>query len=154
MAYEHLVPGSCQVFTERRVTLGRLVALRAPWHYLFIEQANAIPMGLLSTLLWPTLVAASPLGALGGLLRLRPVTQSAGWMAVATVVVGVFGCASTGLAVLLCANSLAEGMPAGGPKCVTGAAVFLPLGLAFTCGAVGWGAVRTMLRVVEHWKRA
>lgn len=111
-------------------------------------------MGVLSTLLWPTLVAAAPLGAIGGLLRLRPVTRSAGWLALATVLVGVVGCVSTGLAVLLCANSLAEGMPAQAPKCVTGAAVFLPLGLAFTCAAVCGGGVRTILRVVEQWKRA
>jgi hypothetical protein len=111
-------------------------------------------MGLLSTLLWPTLVAAAPVGAMGGLLRLRPLTRSAGWMAVATALVGVVGCASTGLAVLLCATSLGEGMPAEEAKCVTGAAVFLPLGLVLTCAAVGWGAVRTMLRVVEQWKRA
>ena len=111
-------------------------------------------MGLLSTLLWPTLVAAAPLGAIGGLLRLRPVTRSAGWMALATVVVGVVGCASTGLAVLLCANSLAAGMPANEPKCVTGAAVFFPLGMAFTFAAVGYGTVRIILRSVEQWKRA
>ena len=68
-------------------------------------------MGLFLTLFLPTLVAAVPLGAIVGLLRLRPVAQSAGWMAGATVTAGVLGCASTGLAVLVCASSLAAGMP-------------------------------------------
>ena len=111
-------------------------------------------MGLFFTLFLPTLVAAVPLGAIVWLLRLRPVAQSAGWMAGATVAAGVLGCASTGLAVLVCANSLAAGMPAEGPKCVTGAAAFLFVGLAFTVAAVGYGAVHTLCRTVEQSRRA
>jgi hypothetical protein len=38
----------------------------------------ARPRGLFSTLLVPTLMAAAPVGAIGGLLRLRPFTRSAG----------------------------------------------------------------------------
>ena len=109
-------------------------------------------MGLFLTLVLPFLVALAPLGIIVGLLRLRQVAQSAGWMAGATVVVGVLGCASTWLAVLVCANSLAAGMPEG-PKCVTGAAIFLFVGLAFTVAAVVYGAVHTIYRVVEQWKR-
>ena len=74
-------------------------------------------------------------------------------MAGATVAAGVLGCASTGLAVLVCANSLAAGMPEG-PKCVTGAAAFLLVGLAFTVAAVGYGAVHTLYRAVEQWRSA
>ena len=133
--------------------MGSSFASRVPSHSLS-GHGYARPMGLLSTLLWPTLVAAAPLGAIGGLLRLRPLTRSVGWLAVATVVVGVLGCASTALAVFLCANSLAQGMSAQEPRCVTGAAVFLPLGLACTCAAVGYGAVRTILRVRAQGKRA
>ena len=110
-------------------------------------------MGLFLTLFLPTLVAAVPLGAIVGLLRLRPVAQSAGWMAGATVAAGVLGCASTGLAVLVCTNSLAAGMPEG-PKCVTGAAAFLFVGLAFTVAAVGYGAGHTLYRAVEQWRCA
>lgn len=110
-------------------------------------------MGLFLTLFLPTLVAAVPLGTIVGLLRLRPVAQSAGWMAGATVAAGVLGCASTWLAVLLCASSLDAGMPEG-PKCVTGAAVFLFVGLAFMVAAVVYGAVHTLYRAVEQWKRA
>ena len=99
-------------------------------------------------------MAAVPLGAIVGLLRLRPVAQSAGWMAGATVAAGALGCASTGLAVLVCGSGLAAGMPAGGPKCVTGATTFLFVGLAFTVAAMGYGAVHTLCRAVEQWKRA
>lgn len=112
----------------------------------------ARPMGILSTLLWPTLVAAAPLGVVGGLLRLRPVKRSAGGMALATLAGGLLGCVSTALSILLCAKGLAAEMPAGAPKCVSGAAVFLPLGLACTCAALCWGLVRTIGRVVEQRK--
>lgn len=110
-------------------------------------------MGMLSILLWPTFVAAAPLGLIGGLLSLRPVRRSAGWLALATLVTGVLGCASTGLAVLLCANRLAEAMTGGGPKCVTGAAVFLPVGVGSTGVALCLGGGVTLWRVLEHWKR-
>ena len=111
-------------------------------------------MGLFLTLFLPTRVAAVPLGTIVGLLRLRPVAQSTGWMAGATVAAGVLGCASTGLAVLVCANGLATGRPAEGPQCgITGAAAFLFVGLAFTVAAVGYGAVHTLCHAVEQWRR-
>ena len=93
------------------------------------------------------------MGLVGGLLSWRPVRRSAGWLALATLAMGVLGCASTGLAVLLCANHLAEAMAGGGPKCVTGAAVFLPIGLGFTGMALCLGGGMTLWRVVEQWKR-
>ena len=110
-------------------------------------------MGLFLTLFLPTLVAASPLGAIVWLSSLRPVAQSAGWMAGATVATGALGCASSWLALLVCANGLAAGMPAEGPKCVIGAAIFLFVGLAFTVAAVVYGAVHTLHRAIEQWKR-
>ena len=48
---------------------------------------------------------------------------------------------------------LAEAMAGGGPKCVTGAAVFLPVGLGFTGVALGLGGGMTLWRVVKQWKR-
>ena len=51
------------------------------------------------------------------------------------------------------ANRLAEAMAGGGPKCVTGAAVFLPVGLGFTGVALCLGGGMTLWRVVEQWKR-
>lgn len=111
-------------------------------------------MGILSTLLWPTLISAAPLGAIGGLLHLRTVRRSAGRTALVTLVSGLLGCVSTALSVLLCATSLAEGMPGQGSRCVSGAAVFFLLGVACTCAALCRGLCQTFSRVVAQRQRA
>jgi hypothetical protein len=109
-------------------------------------------MGLLSTLLLPTLVAAAPLLALVGITQLRPVKRSASLTALTTLGGGLMGCTCTVLAIVLCANSLAQGMPANEPKCVTGAAVFLPIGVIFTLLALVTGICLTISRVLHKQK--
>ncbi|WP_157807407.1 hypothetical protein [Hymenobacter chitinivorans] len=49
---------------------------------------------------------------------------------------------------MLCANGLAQGMPAGEAKCVTGAAVFLPVGGLFTLLALLTGVALTISRAI------
>ncbi|PJJ60645.1 hypothetical protein CLV45_2074 [Hymenobacter chitinivorans DSM 11115] len=105
-------------------------------------------MGLLLTLLLPTLVAAFPLVGIITTNRLRPIRQSALLTGLNTVAWGIIGCVSTALAVMLCANGLAQGMPAGEAKCVTGAAVFLPVGGLFTLLALLTGVALTISRAI------
>jgi hypothetical protein len=107
-------------------------------------------MELLSTLLLPTLVAAAPLLALLGVTRLRPVRESASLTALTTLGGGLMGCACTAMAIVLCANGLAQGMPANEPKCVTGAAVFLPIGVIFTVLALVTGIYLTISRAIHR----
>lgn len=106
-------------------------------------------MGLLSTLMVPTLVAAIPLVVLVAVLWLRPVKRSVALTAAATVGVGLLGGACTVLAIGLCAHFLAQGMPANEPKCVTGAAVFLPFGAMVTLLALLLGISVTISRAVH-----
>ena len=106
-------------------------------------------MGLLSTLTLPTLVAATPFLAFIAVLWLYPVKQSAALTAAATVGVGLLGGACTVLAIGLCAHFLAQGMPANEPNCVTGAAVFLPIGAIFTLLALLLGIGVTIRRATH-----
>ena len=84
------------------------------------------------TLVLPLVIAAFPLLAFTGLSRIRLVWESTPLLGLATLGSVLSGCLSSGLAVLLCARGLSYGMHGDGPKCVTGAVIFFPIGGFFT----------------------
>lgn len=93
---------------------------------------------------FPGLVALTPIFALVALTRLRVIRESARWLALATVSSGLLGYYSSWLSVFVCAGALARSMPGDGPKCVTGAALFLPIGLFVTLLTLLTGLVMTI----------
>jgi hypothetical protein len=107
-------------------------------------------MSLPLTLITTMLVAASPLLGLVAVTRLPSLRKSAWRTAFATLGSGFVGCVSTMAAVFICASSLAQTMPGDGPKCVTGAGIFLPIGAFVTCIALLTGVVMTLNRVNQQ----
>ena len=89
-------------------------------------------MRTILTLLVPLVVASLPFLTFTGLSRLRLVRASTLLLGLATLGSVLIGCLSSGLAVLLCANALADGMHGNGPKCVIGAVIFFPIGGFFS----------------------
>lgn len=87
--------------------------------------------GIISLLL-PLIVSAFPLLTFTGLSRLKSVADSAPMLALSTLGSVLIGCLSSGLAVLLSAGLLAHGMKGDGPKCVTGAVMYMMIGGFFT----------------------
>jgi hypothetical protein len=107
-------------------------------------------MGLPLTLITTMLLAASPLLGLVAVTRLPALRKSAWRTAFATLGAGLVGCVSTMAAVFICASGLAQSMPGNGPKCVTGAGIFLPIGALFTCIALLTGVVMTLSRTSQQ----
>jgi len=99
-------------------------------------------------------VAAVPLIGLIAVSQLDSVKYSASSTALATFGAGLTGCASTILAIFICAAGLAQSMQGEGPKCVTGAAVFLPVGAIFTMVALLVGVCLTISRAIQKQKLA
>jgi hypothetical protein len=99
------------------------------------------------TLLLALFIAASPLLGVVPLLNLPWDKQSAWCTAFATLGVGLLGGGSALLAVFICASGLVRAMPGDGPKCVTGAAVFFPVGVLFTFIAFLIGLRFTLRRI-------
>lgn len=95
------------------------------------------------TLVLPLVVAAFPLLAFTGLSRFQLIRESTPLIGLATLASVLSGCLSSGLAVLLCAGGLAYGMQGNGPKCVTGAVIFFPIGGFFTLLTLLIGLYRT-----------
>ena len=103
----------------------------------------------LFTFVVPLVVAALPLLIVIRLAKLQQVRGSV-WLLAASTVVGTgVGFLTSGLAVLICGNALAYGMPGDGAKCVTGAAIFLPIGILFTILAFLMGLYLTGAVVVK-----
>ena len=84
------------------------------------------------SLLLPLIVSGVPLLVFTRLSHLEAVDKSAPMLALATLGSALIGCLSAGLAVLLSAALLTHGMKGDGPKCVTGAVMYLMTGGFFT----------------------
>ncbi len=104
-------------------------------------------MHTILTLLVPLLVASLPLLVLLGISRLRIIRASTPLLGLAILGSLTIGYLSSGLAVLLCANALSDGMHGSGPKCVTGAIIFLPIGGLFTLATLLLGLYKARNRV-------
>ncbi len=109
-------------------------------------------MGVLLTLLVPAVVAAAPLIGLLAVSWLPVLKSSASLTALVTLGAAFAGCVSTMLAMFICAVGLARGMQGQGPECVTGAAVFLPIGALFTLAALLVGGCLAVSRAVHKQK--
>lgn len=89
-------------------------------------------MRTILTLLVPLVVASLPLVVFTGISRLRFIRASTPLLGLATLCSLLIGYLSSGLAVLLCANALSDGMHSSGANCVTGAIIFFPIGGFFS----------------------
>ncbi|WP_373511282.1 hypothetical protein, partial [Persicitalea sp.] len=84
------------------------------------------------------------------LARLPQVRRSVWLLAASTVVSAGLGFLTTGLAVMICGSTMAYGISGNGAKCVTGAVIFLPIGIFFTILAFGVGLYCTGELVVKQ----
>lgn len=80
----------------------------------------------------PFLIAACPLIAFLFLRRLRVIRKSFALTLVTTLLTTALSLGTTFLSIVFCANAMAAKMPDDGAKCVTGAVMFLPIGLVLT----------------------
>jgi len=94
----------------------------------------------------PLIVSGLPLLAFTGLSHLKAVNESAPMLALTTFGSVLIGILSSGLAVLLSAALLTHGMKGDGPKCVTGAVMYIMTGGFFTLSTLVIGLSLTVNR--------
>lgn len=97
-------------------------------------------MAFLLLFLISLLIAACPVIAILFLMRMKIIRESFALTLTATLLTTALGLGTTVLSIVFCASAMADG----GPTCVTGAVMFLPIGLLSTAITFSIGLVSTI----------
>jgi hypothetical protein len=96
-------------------------------------------MTLINTLLLPLIISGLPLILILTLNRVKYINKSFVLTLMTIIIAVCIGFITPIYACIACANGLIQNLADNQPKCVTGAAIFLPIGVLMTISAFAMG---------------